>query len=215
MAVSRKPAKVPVVTKPVVPKPARSLSVVSKPRKMMEATMSEAQRIPETVAEAQTSPVAIAEAVQAMADQTMANQTAISQAMASPVANLQEMLRLTTEGTLERSKLAYERLRSSAEETTETLEDAFKRASDGSAALSGKTIDLWRANANAFFDLAKSLTEVKSVSEAVALQTEFARKQFETLTAQTKEFSGLVQKVVADTTAPLNAATRTFRAPGA
>ena len=129
----------------------------------------------------------------------------ILHAASAPVANLQEMLRLAAESSVERSKLAYERLRSSAEETTETLESAFKVASDG------KAIDLLRLNANSFFDLAKSLTEAKSLSEVVVLQTQFARTQFETLSAQAKEMSGLVQKVATDTAAPLNAAAvRTF-----
>lgn len=138
----------------------------------------------------------------------------VLQAATAPVANLQEMMRLAAESSVERSKLAYERLRSSAEETTETIESAFKVATDGSSAISNKAIDLLRLNANSFFDLAKSLTEAKTLSEVVVLQTQFARQQFEALSGQAKEMSGLLQKVATDTAAPLNAAAvRTFGKP--
>lgn len=209
MAVSRKPAKpAAVVSKPVGAKPAEVKSMEAKPEAKLEKPETKpvaAKPAPEAVAAtpAQTQSFQPAKAPEVATD--------ILQAAAVPVANLQEMLRVATESSVERSKLAYERMRSSAEETTETLESAFKVASDGSTAISNKAIDLLRLNANSFFDLAKSLTEAKSLSDVVVLQTQFARTQFETFSAQAKEISGLVQKVATDTAAPLNAAAvRTF-----
>ena len=52
----------------------------------------------------------------------------------------------------------------------------------------------------------------KSLSEVVELSTSHARKQFETLTAQSKELTALAQKVAAETAEPLKAGvTSAFR----
>jgi hypothetical protein len=44
---------------------------------------------------------------------------------------------------------------------------------------------------------------VKSLSEAVELSTAHARKQFDALTAQSKELTALAQKVANETTEPI------------
>jgi len=210
MAVSRKPAKpASVASKPVGAKPVEVKSMEAKPEPKPEAKVEVKPAAVKPVPEAVAAPSSAAKSSKPETPPEAASD--ILHAASAPVANLQEMLRLAAESSVERSKLAYERLRSSAEETTETLESAFKVASDGQTAINNKAIDLLRLNANSFFDLAKSLTEAKSLSEVVVLQTQFARTQFETLSAQAKEMSGLVQKVATDTAAPLNAAAvRTF-----
>ena len=45
---------------------------------------------------------------------------------------------------------------------------------------------------------------VKSVSEAVELQTAFARKQYEALMGQSKELGEVASKVAQDSAKPLN-----------
>ncbi len=64
-------------------------------------------------------------------------------------------------------------------------------------------IEAARANTNATFDFATQLMAVKSLSEAVELSTAHARKQFETLSAQTKELTALAQKVATETVEPI------------
>jgi hypothetical protein len=44
---------------------------------------------------------------------------------------------------------------------------------------------------------------VKSLSEAVELSTAHARKQFETMTAQSKDLAALAQKVATETAEPV------------
>ncbi|MDF2118030.1 phasin [Roseiarcaceae bacterium H3SJ34-1] len=127
-------------------------------------------------------------------------------AIVAPIGELQEMFRVAVENNIEQSKAAYARLKSSAEEATGTIETAYKTASAGSIELNNRAIDLMRDNTNVLFDFVKSLTGAKSFSDVVVLQTELARRQFETFSAQAKEFSGLVQKVAADSAGPLNAA---------
>jgi hypothetical protein len=64
-------------------------------------------------------------------------------------------------------------------------------------------IELARSNTNAAFDFATELMTVKSLSEAVELSTAHARKQFDALSAQSKELTALVQKVANETAEPI------------
>ena len=65
---------------------------------------------------------------------------------------------------------------------------------------------------NAAFDFARQLARVKSPSEFFELSTAHARKQFETVTAQTKELTALAQKVTTETTDPIKeSVTKVFK----
>jgi hypothetical protein len=56
---------------------------------------------------------------------------------------------------------------------------------------------------------------VKSFSEVVELSTAHARKQFETVTAQTKDLTALAQKVATETAEPLKGSvTKAFQKVG-
>ena len=60
-----------------------------------------------------------------------------------------------------------------------------------------KVIEAARENTNAAFDFATRLMTVKSLSEVVELSTAHGRKQYETVTAQTKELAAIAQKIAA------------------
>ena len=64
-------------------------------------------------------------------------------------------------------------------------------------------IEAARENTNAAFDFASQLMTVKSLSEVVELSTAHTRKQFEALTAQTKELAAIAQKVATETVEPV------------
>jgi phasin len=97
----------------------------------------------------------------------------------------------------------WERMKVATEEATDLMEGSYATASKGIADYSLKLIEAARANANAAFDLASQLMAAKSMSEAVELSTVHARKQFEALSAQTKELAALVQKVATETSEPI------------
>ena len=107
------------------------------------------------------------------------------------------------EKTIAQSKENYDRLKQSAEQTTDMLETSFPAYSKGSLELTSKILDNAQAQANAVFDFAKSLMESKTVAEALEKQTSFAREQFETLTTQSKEIQELTAKIANDTSKPL------------
>ncbi len=97
----------------------------------------------------------------------------------------------------------WEKIKSATEEATDLIEDSYATASKGAADYGLKLIEAARANTNANFDFASELLTVKSLSEAVELSTAHMRKQFDALTAQSKDLSALAQKIVTETTEPL------------
>jgi phasin len=100
---------------------------------------------------------------------------------------------------------AYAKMKSAAEDTTEAVEDTFETARDGAFTFGVKTIDAVKANSDASFAFAKDLFGAKTLADVIELQTAFARQQFDTMTAQAKEFQELAQKVMTDATKPITA----------
>ncbi len=66
-----------------------------------------------------------------------------------------------------------------------------------------KMIDMAQANAEAVFELARQLATAKQPSDIIELWTAHAKKQFETLSEQTKELSALGQKIAGESAAPI------------
>jgi phasin len=107
------------------------------------------------------------------------------------------------EKSLSHAKDSYEKMKSAAEEATGVLEDTYASATKGATDYSRKVIELTRVNANAAFDFAGQLLAAKTFAEVVELTTAHARKQFETLSEQSKELATLAQKVATEAAEPL------------
>jgi phasin len=116
------------------------------------------------------------------------------------------------EKSVSQAKENYEKMKSAAEEATDLLEGTYATASKGASDYGFKVIEAARANTNAAFDFATELMAVKTFSDFVELSTGHARKQFEALTAQTKELAALAQKVATDTAEPVKeSVTKAFK----
>ena len=89
------------------------------------------------------------------------------------------------------------------EDARKEIEDTYAAAIKGASDYGLKVIEAARANTNAAFDFATQLMTVKSLSEMVELSTAHTRKQFEALTAQSKELAAIAQKVAADSAEPV------------
>ena len=94
----------------------------------------------------------------------------------------------------------YEKAKAAAEQATNQLKDAYTTAAKGATDYNIKVIEIARANTNTAVDNAFELLGVKSLTEFVELSTKHARKQFEALTAQTRELAELAQKVTTEIT---------------
>jgi phasin len=66
-----------------------------------------------------------------------------------------------------------------------------------------KMIDMAHANMEALFGFARQLATAKAPSDIMELWTAHARKQFETLTEQTKELTTLGQKMAGEGAEPI------------
>ena len=84
-----------------------------------------------------------------------------------------------------------------AKQATKLFENTYATTVDGMREYSLKVLEIARTNADTAFDYAQQIMSVKSPSEMMELSTAHARKQIETLTAQTKELTTLGQKVAA------------------
>jgi phasin len=137
--------------------------------------------------------------------------TEMYEAASAPVRDMQENVRKATERGVEETRAAYARVKAAAEEATGSLETSYTTASKGIVEFNTKALDAMRANTDAAFDLMKALFSVKSVSEAITLQSEHARKQYEAMSFQAKELANLAQKVATDAAEPIKTTVaRTF-----
>lgn len=101
-------------------------------------------------------------------------------------------------------------------EASAAMQKAHTSAMQGASACNAKVVEFARLNSNAAFDYATKLFGAKSPSEFIEMSTDHARKQFEVLTAQSKELAALSQKMMLEAAAPLKAgAAKMFQAPGA
>ena len=107
------------------------------------------------------------------------------------------------EKSLSQAKDNYEKMKSAAEEATGLLEETYSTASKGAADYGLKLIEVARTNTNSAFDYATGLFAAKSLSEVIELSTAHARKQFETLSAQSRELATLAQKVATEAAEPI------------
>jgi phasin len=116
-----------------------------------------------------------------------------------------EACREMAEKGVEQAKEGYARLKSAAEDATDMVEDSYLSATRGATEFNQKAIETMRTNVNSSFDYARELLGAKSFSEAMELSATHMRRQFESLTAQAKDFSALAQKVTAESAEPIKA----------
>jgi phasin len=105
----------------------------------------------------------------------------------------------------------FERMKSAAEVATDVIEETFATSTKRVSDYGLKVIDATRINTSAAFDFYAKLMTMESLSDVVELATARARKQFEAVTAQSKELAALMQKVTTETSKPMvESLTKTF-----
>jgi phasin len=98
-----------------------------------------------------------------------------------------------------------------AQDVHETLQHTYATVTKGAADFNVQWIEMVRANTNASFDFAQQLAGVKSPTEFLELSSAYARKQLETLAEQSRQLTGLTQKLTADAVQPLQAGVKNVR----
>jgi phasin len=107
------------------------------------------------------------------------------------------------EKSVSQARDGYSKMKTAAEDATDLFESTVEAAREGAFALGVKALDAAKTNSDASFALARELFGAKTLSEVIELQSTYARRLFETVTAQVKEFQVLTEKVVTDTTKPV------------
>ncbi|MGE5166908.1 MAG: phasin [Sphingobacteriales bacterium] len=114
-----------------------------------------------------------------------------------------QAFRATAEKGSAQAKEAFEKMSGATAEATALIKDSYSMAVRGAQDYNTKVIEFAQANTEAALDFVQKLSGVKSPSDFIELSTDHSRKQFETLTAQTKELAALAQKVTLATVEPL------------
>jgi phasin len=123
--------------------------------------------------------------------------------MHAPHIDIPEGVKQTAVSSLEQIKDVYERLRANTEAMSEVVEKSSSKAVEDTAGLHTKMIEAFRVNLTASLDLAGELAASKSLPEMIGVWTRFARRQFDTFTAQCKDFWSLGQQMMSDTAKPI------------
>ena len=112
-------------------------------------------------------------------------------------------LREMTDKGIAHAKDACTKAKVASDEAVDLLKNAYANVTKGATDYNLKVIDVVRTNTRAAFDYVNELLGVKSPSEFVELSTAHMRKQFDAVSAQTKELSALAQKAATDAAEPI------------
>jgi phasin len=100
-------------------------------------------------------------------------------------------------------KEAFEKMRAATGEAAALINNSYSSSVKAAQDYNNKVLEFAQTNTEAAFGFAQKLTDVKAPSDFIGLSTEHSRKQFETLTEQTKELAAIAQKVTLATAEPL------------
>ena len=101
------------------------------------------------------------------------------------------------------AKQAFEKMSAATGEAATLFKNSYSTAIKGAQDYHNKVLEFAQINTEAAFGFAQKLADVKSPSDFMEMSTEHSRKQFETLTEQTKELAALAQRVTLTAAEPL------------
>ena len=124
-------------------------------------------------------------------------------AVVESAAEMQDSVRTALEKGGTDSRAAFARVKASADDAANAFELSFAAAKDGVTAINAKALEALRANAEANLDFIKASFAVKTLTDLVVLQSEFARKQADAVSVQFKDLGALAQKAMIETIEPM------------
>lgn len=112
---------------------------------------------------------------------------------------------LATTG-LSQARESYATFRDSAEALGAGFEKGSHAAARGLQDFSKTFLEAVQANADATLGFLRALTEVRSLSEVIEVQSRHARRQFETVSSQAKALAGIASRTASETAEPVREA---------
>ena len=130
-----------------------------------------------------------------------------SPASFSPAAFTQmpENMRAFAEKGISQARDGYQKFKDAAESNNSAMEAACQSATKGASDYTAKLLDIARTNTEGAFDFAQAMMGTKSMTDAFELMSSHTRKQFELMTAQSKDLMELGKKVATETVEPIKA----------
>ena len=136
-----------------------------------------------------------------MSDST--TKTTTAKPTSYPKSDAPQAFRATAENGSAQVKESFEKMSAATAEATALIKDSYSTAVRGAQDYNAKFFEFAQNNTEATIEFVQKLSGVKSPSDFIELSTDHSRKQFETLTEQTKELAALAQKVTLTTVEPL------------
>jgi phasin len=115
-----------------------------------------------------------------------------------PNMEMPEAFREMAEKGVEQTRDAYAKAKVASEEAADLLENTYEAAAKGATDYNRKLIEITRTNTLAAFEYAQALLDVKSPSKFIELSTAQMGKQFEIVSAQSKELCALAQEMATE-----------------
>jgi phasin len=97
------------------------------------------------------------------------------------------------EKSVEQARKAIDGFMGAAQKTVDTFEGSANTVQASAKDMTRKTFTYAEQNITAAFDLAQRMVRAKDMQEAMQVQAEFVRSQFEAMQNQMKEFGALAQ----------------------
>jgi phasin len=133
----------------------------------------------------------------------MNSKTTTTKTAGFPDTDAPQAFREIAENGTKQTKETYEKMSAATTDAVDLIKDSYSTAFEGIQDYNNKFIEFAHDNINAAFDFAQKVCAVKSPSAFAEMSTEYARRQFETLTEQTKQLTAFAQKVTLATAEPL------------
>ena len=100
------------------------------------------------------------------------------------------------EKSVEQARKAIDGFMSAAQKTADTFEGSATTVQASAKDAARKTFSYTEQNLSAAFDLAQRMVRAKDMQEAMQIQAEFVRSQFEAMQSQMKEFGSMAQSAM-------------------
>jgi len=100
------------------------------------------------------------------------------------------------EKSVEQARKAIDGFMSAAQKTVDTFEGSANTVQASAKDATRRTFSYAEQNLSAAFDFAQRMVRAKDMQEAMQIQSEFVRSQFESMQSQMKEFGSLAQSAM-------------------
>ena len=100
------------------------------------------------------------------------------------------------EKSVEQARKAIDGFMTAAQKTVDTFEGSANTVQASATDATRKTFSYAEQNLSAAFDLAQRMVRAKDMQEAMQIQAEFVRNQFEAMQTQMKEFGSMAQSAM-------------------